>query len=118
MRTGLFLLSAVLVLGLSDHGEAQTQATGSFFSTAPPDSFFTGVNPKDVKIVPVDVNAAMKTLNINQAFMPPRQPTPFVLSNFFPKINLPGWPPKTVSAPRLTQSPFQTITTVPLPKKK
>jgi hypothetical protein len=117
MRTSCLFLSAVLVLGMSDDGRAQTQASGSFFSTAPPEAFFTGVSPRDVKVVPVDVNAAMKTLNINRAFLPPRQPTPFVLSNFFPKITFPSWPPKLASTPKLPQSPFQTITPVPAPKK-
>ena len=142
MRSGWFLLSAALVLGLLGDGGAQTQAPGSFFSTAPPESFFTGVNPATVKRVPVDINAAMKTLNINKAFASPQQPKtvdvsaamktlninqafvthppprPFILSNYFPKITLPSWPPIIANTSKLPNSPFETITPVPPPKKK
>ena len=142
MRSGWLLLSAALFVGLSGDGGAQTQAPGSFFSTAPPDSFFTGVNPATVKRVPVDINAAMKTLNINQAFaspqqprtvdisaamktlninqafVTPQQPKPFILSNYFPKITLPSWPPMIANTSKLPQSPFETISPVPPPKKK
>ena len=118
MRSGWLLLSAALFVGLSGDGGAQTQAPGSFFSTAPPDSFFTGVNPATVKRVPVDINAAMKTLNINQAFVTHPPPRPFILSNYFPKITLPSWPPIIANTSKLPNSPFETITPVPPPKKK
>jgi hypothetical protein len=108
MRTGLIFLSAALVVGLGINATAQQQP--------PANSFFTGVNPQNIKLVPVDVSKAMATLNVNKAFSTPRPPTPFVLSNFFPKFTLPSWPPIKAATPTLARSPFETIT--PIPKKK
>jgi|SRR6516225_2540163 hypothetical protein len=108
MRAGLFLLSMALVLALGVDAVAQQQGQAS--------SFFTGVNPQNIKFVPVDVSKAMATLNVNKAFSTPRPPTPFILSNYFPKFTIPSWPPIKPATPRLPQSPFETIT--PLPKKK
>lgn len=107
MRTGT-LLGAVVMLGLGVYVLAQ----------APADSFFTGVSPRDIKVVPVDVSKAMKTLNINQSFRTPQAPTPFTLASILPRITLPSWPPNKAVTPMLPKSPFQNITQLPPPKKK
>jgi len=108
MRTGLFVLTAVLNLALGVDAVAQQQGQAV--------SFFTGVNPQNIKFVPVDVSKATATLNVNKAFSTPRPPTPFILSSYFPKFTIPSWPPIKPATPRLTKSPFETIT--PIPKKK
>jgi hypothetical protein len=60
-------------------------------------SFMTGVHPADVKSVPVDVNAALKTFNSNSKFIRPTTPTgqvnfapfkPHTLSYLMPKLSL------------------------------
>ncbi len=95
MRAGLFLISVALVLGLGVNAGAQKQT--------PADSFFTGVSPKDIKIVPVDVSKAMKPFNLNRPVRSPR-PAPFVLSKILPKITLPSWLSKKAGPPKALTS--------------
>jgi hypothetical protein len=111
MRIGLYLFAAALVVSLAVAVTTKAQ------QTAPAESFFTGVNPKNIKFVPVDVTSDMKTFNVSQAFRTSRPPAPFTLSQLFPKISFPSWPLKKAATPILAKSPFQTITPV-LPSKK
>lgn len=120
MRTGLLLSGLVLILGMElPVGAQQPVQFSSFNQQAQAASFFTGVNPQSIKTVPIDVSKAMQPLNnVNRTFRTPRPPTPFTLSQFFPKMTLPSWPVKKAVTPVLPQSPFSTITPVTPPKKK
>jgi len=74
-------------------------------------SMFTGVNPREIKSVPVDTSKAMKAMNINNAFKTPASPAKGIMNigNIFPKISMPSWPPKLPSTPILSKqnNPFQ-----------
>jgi hypothetical protein len=114
MHAGMFLASVTLTVGLVVNAGAQ-----QLDQQAQAAKFMTGVSPRDIKVVPIDVSKAMQPLNnVNRTFRTPRPPTPFTLSQFFPRVTLPSWPPKKAFTPILPKSPFETITTLPPPKKK
>jgi hypothetical protein len=122
MRSGPFFLTLAVILGLGvDTGAQQplqVQPIPTLTQQQQAASFLTGVNPQTKKLVPIDVSKAMQPLNnVNKTFRPLRPPAPFTLSQFFPKVTLPSWPPKKAVTPVLPQSPFSNITPVPIPKK-
>jgi hypothetical protein len=75
--------------------------------SSPASSMFTGVNPRDIKMVQIDTTKAMKTLNVNSAFRTPAPTKPFNLGNVLPKVHLGSWPPIVPSTPVLKKNPFQ-----------
>jgi hypothetical protein len=120
MRGGFFCLSlaVVFVLAVNSGAQQRVQPIPTLAQQQQAASFFTGVSPQTIKIAPIDVSKAMQPLNnVNKTFRPLRPPAPFTLSQFFPKVTLPGWPVKKAVTPVLPQSPFSNITTVPTPKK-
>src|SRR5262249_4829457 len=112
MHKGLGILTLLVTLALVAPGGAQQQKPAS--------SFFTGVDPRDIRFKPIDTSNAFRT---------PRQPKAFSLTNLFHKFTLPSWPPKVASAPILPadKNPFQKVPPKPVnifdgpfttPKKK
>jgi hypothetical protein len=101
MRGSILLLGAALILSLGMKTQAQ------FASGEQASKFFTGVDPRNVKTVPVDTSKAFSNLKIQPAFRPRRPPAkPFALNKFFPKMSFPSWAPAKANT---TQNPFQTI---------
>jgi hypothetical protein len=78
-------------------------------------SFFTGVDPRQVKNVKVDTSKAMRRTNLTQALQPnvtQRSTKVTGLGSYFPRMTLGSWPPKvpqfmTVKTP--TQKPPTTF---------
>ena len=75
----------------------------------PANSFFTAVNPREIKTVKIDTTKAMKTMNVNKAFHAPSQRKAFSLTNIFPRLHLTPSAPIVANAPVLPQknNPFQ-----------
>jgi hypothetical protein len=103
VRATTLLLGAALNLALVLPAGAQQSAGTTFMSG------FNGVNPRNINMVKIDTNKAMKNLNINNAFRTPAPAKPFSLATIFPRVHLPSWPPAIASAPILGQqnNPFQ-----------
>jgi hypothetical protein len=94
MRAGLAIVGLTAALALLVPAFAQQTGKLPSFSTGftPPGGFSNK---------PIDISTALKPLNINQSFRPPRPPSTFTLSNFFPKISVGRYPPKLPSFPNL-----------------
>jgi hypothetical protein len=62
-------------------------------------SFFTGVNPRNIKTTKVDTTRAMRGSSISRAMQPTSQRamTPRSTSSFFRGVTLGTWPPKLPS---------------------
>ena len=105
MRFAMLAIGAAVFLAQANPVVAQAQVSpGAQFM-----SNFNGVNPRNVPLPVLDASKAMKNLNINSAFKTPATTKPFSLSNVFPKINLPTFPPKVATTPILSQqmNPYQ-----------
>lgn len=72
-------------------------------------TFFTGVNPRDIKFKTIDVSNANRATNTSNMMRPVRQPQTFTLSNMFRSMTLGSWPPKVASTPILKESPYSKI---------
>jgi hypothetical protein len=96
VRAASFIFGAVVALLLMNSALAQQ----------PANNFFT---PRTPVFVPIDTAKATKSLNVNSAFRTPAQTKPFSLTNVFPKVSMPSWPPKIASTPVLSQknNPYQ-----------
>jgi hypothetical protein len=77
--------------------------------SAPANSIFTGVSPREIKIVPYDFSKAMQPYNTSRSFRSAPAANPFNLSKFFRKFTLGSWPPLVAQTPVLDQknNPFQ-----------
>jgi hypothetical protein len=96
MRKSLAILA--LSLGLAVPASAQSPAA----------SFWTGANPRQINFKAIDVTQFNRPGNVSAAFRRPSPTRGFVLSRMFPKINIPGWPPK-IGSPA-SSSPLVTST--------
>ncbi len=99
MRTAICFVGTALALAAAIPAGAQQ----SFSST------FNGVNPRNINLVPLDTNKALKSMNVSTAFRTPTQQKAFSLGNVFPKISMPTWPPRIGTPSILSQknNPFQ-----------
>src|SRR5262245_9852529 len=98
MRTGLAAAALGICLGLTSPAPAQQQAT----------SFWTGVNPRDLKFQTIDTRKAYRRFDSSRALRPPQQQRTFNLGNLFHSFTLPGWPPRrgVSKLPDPKKSPF------------
>jgi hypothetical protein len=96
--------AATLLFGVGLAFAIALPATGQQFGT-----LFNGVNPRNINLVPIDTNKALKSMNVSTAFRTPSQQKAFSLTNVFPKISMPSWPPKIATPSILSQknNPFQ-----------
>lgn len=99
MRTSILLLGTALTLAAGLPLPAQQGVS----------TFFTGVNPRNITMTPIDTSKATRAFDFSKSFRTPTQTKTFNLSNVFPKIHLPTWPPIVPSTPVLgkSQNPFQ-----------
>jgi hypothetical protein len=88
MRKGLAAMALCLCLGWAAPAGAQQPAT----------SFWTGADPRHINFTPVDTSQFYKKYNLTQVVRTPTQQKAFDLSNIFPKITMPSWPPKIGSS--------------------
>jgi hypothetical protein len=102
VRATTLIMGVALNLALAMPASAQSAGT-TFMSG------FNGVNPRNINMVKIDTNQAMRNLNINSAFRTPAQQKPFSLTTLFPSVHIPSWPPAIASTPILPQknNPFQ-----------
>lgn len=80
-------------------------AAGALAQNSASTNFTTGFTPKNLKNVPIDTSKAMRQYGYNNpSFMAntARQTKAFSLTNFLPKVNLPG----TGSNVKLNNSPL------------
>ncbi|MBM4070495.1 MAG: hypothetical protein FJ271_16295 [Planctomycetes bacterium] len=105
IRTFLASVVAFVAMALLTPAQAQQQAS----------TFFTGVNPRDIKMKHIDVTAANRTPRMSNMMRPVRQPQTFTLSNMFRNLTLGSWPPKVAKTPILKESPYSKVI---YPKKK
>ena len=78
--------------------------------------FFTGVDPRQIKSVPIDPGRALRPGNVNgalQSGVAQRANRPFSMSNLFPKLTLGSWPPTRATSFVVTKTPPLMSTTVP-----
>src|SRR5687768_1198146 len=99
MRRSSRFIGTALILAAAIPAFAQQQAG----------SFFTGVNPRQIKNVPIDTSQALRPTNLNRSFHKQAAPRPFSLANVFPKMHMGTWPPVVPSVPILEKykHPFQ-----------
>ncbi|MCI0640568.1 MAG: hypothetical protein L0Y70_15960, partial [Gemmataceae bacterium] len=88
---------ALLILGLT------SALTLPAIAQQPAGSIFTGVDPRAVKVTPIDLNKAMQPYNMSSSFRKAPTANPFNLSNFFRKMTLGTWPPLVAKTPILEQ---------------
>jgi hypothetical protein len=81
-----------------------------------PNQFFTGVDPRQIKSVPIDPGRALRPGNVNgalQSGLAQRANTPFSMGNLFPKLTLGKWPPTRATSFVVAKTPPLMSTTVP-----
>ena len=99
MRAAMWVIGAALAVGYASPAHAQQSFTQTF----------NGVNPRNITMVPIDTNKALRSMNVSSAFRTPSQTKTFSLSNIFHKISMPTWPPRIATPTFLSpqSNPFQ-----------
>ncbi len=93
MRKGWWIAALVLSAGLTVPALAQQPA-----GPAEAGRFFTGVNPRNIKMSKIDPSRALRNSNAARALQPASTQralsNPFSLGSFFPRVTLGSWPPR------------------------